>query len=97
MSAFMTRDERETAVDHAADRLSYLVLAFGILVAAAWRGFTGEAAWDLLGLVVLAGAAGLLYRLANGAVTRAWIAVAAASVVGAALVAAIIASGGFGR
>jgi hypothetical protein len=97
MSAFIARDERETAVDHAADRISYLVLAFGVLVAAAWRGFSGDAAWDLLGLVVLAGAAGLVYRLANGAVTRAWIALAAASVVGAAIVAAVIASGGFDR
>ena len=96
MSAFIARDERETAVDHAADRMSYLVLAFGILLAAAWRGFNGEAAWDLLGLVVLAGVAGLVYRLGKGAVTRTWIALAAASVVGAAVVAAIIAGGGFG-
>ena len=97
MSAFIARDERETAIDHAADRLSYLVLAFGTLLAAAWRSFSGEAAWDLLGLVVLAGAAGLVFRLGKGAITRAWIALAAASVVGAALVAAIIAFGGFGR
>ena len=72
MSAFIARDERETAIDHAADRLSYLVLAFGTLLAAAWRSFSGEAAWDLLGLVVLAGAAGLVFRLGKGAITRAW-------------------------
>lgn len=97
MIGFKARDEREAAVDLAADRVSYLVLAFGILAVAAWRGFAGEATWDLLGLVVLSGVAGLAYRLARGAVTRSWIAITAACVVGAALVAIIVASGAFGR
>lgn len=97
MIGFNARDEREAAVDLAADRVSYLVLAFGILAIAAWRGFAGESTWDLLGLVVLSGAAGLVYRFARGAVTRSWVAITAAGVVGAALVAAIIAWGNVGR
>jgi hypothetical protein len=97
MIGFNPRDEREVGVDLAADRVSYLVLAFGVLVAAAWRGFNGEAAWDLLALVVAGGAAGLAYRVLKGAVTRSWIAVAAASFIGAALVAALVAVGGIGR
>lgn len=97
MTSFNARDERETVVDLAADRVSYIVLAFGILLVAAWRGFSGEAAWDLLGLVVLAGAAGLAYRLGKGVVTRSWLAIAAASIVGAGLIAALMAWGGLGR
>jgi hypothetical protein len=93
MNGLLVRDEREAAVDQAADRLSYLVLAFGVLLVAAWRGFNGEAAWDLLGLVILAGAAGLAYRLTKGVVSRSWMLVAAASAIAALVVAAILATG----
>jgi hypothetical protein len=97
MTGLLMRDEREAAIDQAADRLSYLVLAFGVLLIAAWRGFNGEPSWELLGLVVLAGAAGLGYRLLKGVVTRSWIAIAAVSLLGAALVAVIVTAGGLIR
>ena len=86
------RDERETAIDHAADRLSFLVLAYGVLAIAAWRSFNGDATWDLLVLVIAAGAVGLVYRLRKGAVTRAWSIVAGVSVVAAVIIAAILAA-----
>jgi len=92
MTTLGPRDERETAVDNAADRLSYLVLAYGILVIVALRGLNGEASWDLLGLVVIAGAVGLGYRLRNRVVTRPWLAVVAGSIVTAGVLALIIAS-----
>ena len=92
MSAFIARDERETAVDHAADRLSYLVLAFGLLGVAAWRSFAGEPTWDLLGLVVLSGLVGLTYRYRMGVVTRSWATVAAVAAVAAAVVALLMAT-----
>lgn len=93
MTMLGTRDERESAIDNAADRLSYLVLAYGILVIVGLRGLNGEASWDLLALVVLAGAAGLVYRLRRGVVDRPWLVVMIGSLVGAGLLAAIIAAG----
>ena len=90
MNRLVLRDERETGVDHAADRLSYLVLSFGLLAIVAYRSFVdGAASWDLLGLVVLAGAVGTAYRLSRRAVSREWVILAAGTVVVAVVVAAI--------
>jgi hypothetical protein len=91
MTTLLARDEREVAVDHAADRLSYLVLAYGLLAIAAVRGFNGEASWDLLGLVVLGGVVGLAYRLRERVVSRPWTAVLLGSIVVAAAIAAVVA------
>jgi len=67
------RDERETSVDQAADRLAYLVLSFGLLAIVAYRSFAaGEASWDLLALVVLGGLVGTAYRIQKRAVSRRW-------------------------
>ena len=93
MMNLMPRDEREAAVDNAGDRLSYLVLAYGVLAAAAWRSFNGDPTWDLLALVVVAGAAGLAYRLRKGVVTRAWSLVAVLSIAIAAVVGVLVATG----
>lgn len=69
----LMRDERELTVDHAADRLSYLVLSFGLLVVVAWRSLAlGEASWDLLALVLLGGLAGTAYRIRERAASRRW-------------------------
>jgi hypothetical protein len=73
MNRLLVRDEREVNVDQAADRLSYLVLSFGLLVIVAYRSFAhGEAPWDLLGLVVLGGLVGSAYRLRRRAVSGRW-------------------------
>jgi hypothetical protein len=73
MNNLRIRDERETTIDQAGDRLSYLVLSFGLLAIVAYRSFvSGEAAWDLLGLVVLGGLAGSAYRIQKRAVSRQW-------------------------
>jgi hypothetical protein len=93
MTTLVPRDERESAVDNAADRLSYLVLAYGILVIVAIRGLDGEASWDLLGLVVLAGAVGLGYRLRKRVVSRPWLVLMIGTLVGAGLLAAFIIAG----
>ena len=51
--------------------IGYLVLSFGLLVIVAWRAFVlGEASWDLLGLVVLAGAVATAYRGWHEGITR---------------------------
>jgi hypothetical protein len=94
MKALISRDEREQAVDLAADRLSFLVVSYGALLLAAYRSFVlHEVAWDLLGLVVVGGAAGLLFRLRSGVVTRPWTFVLVATMVLAAVAAALIVAG----
>jgi hypothetical protein len=94
MNSLVTRDEREQAIDLAADRISFLVVAYGALLLAAYRSFVlDEAAWDLLGLVVVGGAAGLVYRLRGGVTNRRWTMVLGATVALAAVAAALIALG----
>jgi hypothetical protein len=94
MRSLMSRDEREQAVDLAADRISFLVVAYGALLIAAYRSFVlREVAWDLLGLVVIGGAAGLVYRLRGGVTSRSWSVVLGATIALAAAAAALIALG----
>jgi hypothetical protein len=92
MNHLVPRDEREQGIDHAADRLAYLVLSFGLLVIVAYRSLVdGAASWDLLALVVLGGLVGTLYRLVRRAVSREWMIVAAGTAAVALVVAAIVA------
>ena len=86
-----TRDEREISIDHAADRLAYLVLAFGVLAIVAYRGLVlDEASWDLLLLVVTTGFVGLGYRIWRRAASVSWGFVVAGTAGVAALVAAVL-------
>ncbi len=89
MDRRLPRDERETSVDQAADRLSYLVLSFGLLAIVAYRSLVdGKASWDLLGLVVLGGLVGTAYRVQRRVLSRRWELV----VVGTAAVALVVAA-----
>lgn len=98
MYRLTVRDEREEAVDRAADRLGYLVLAFGLLAIVAYRSFVrGEASWDLLGLVVVSGVVGAAYRWSRGVLTRGALLLLGAAVLAATLVAAVIVVTGIGR
>jgi hypothetical protein len=64
MTLFPRGDEREVAVELAADRLAYVVLAFGILAVVIFRSaLLHEASWDLLALVVVSGVVKLTYRV----------------------------------
>jgi hypothetical protein len=91
MNRWLQRDERESAIDLAADRLAFLVLAFGLLVAVMYRSFVlHEASWDLMGLIVLAGAAGFVYRLQAGVASGRWLALRFAGITLAAIVAAVL-------
>ena len=90
MNRMAPRDEREINVDQAADRLSYLVLSFGLLAIVAYRSFVDrEASWDLLGLVVVGGLVGTAYRARKRAVSRRWALVATGTVAVALIVATI--------
>ncbi len=87
MTSPIARDERERSIDLAADRLAFLVVCYGALALAAYRSFVlGQQTWDLLGLVVLGGIAGLAYRVQNRVVGRSWTLVLVATIVVAAIV-----------
>ena len=92
MTTLISRDERERSVDNAADRLSYLVLAYGVLIVVAIRSLAGESSWDLLSLVVAAGVAGHVYRRWKGVASRSWVVVTIVTAMAAAILAAVIAS-----
>lgn len=71
MKNLLARDEREAAVDRAGDRLAYVVLSYGLLLIVAYRAFVdGQSSWELLALVVLGGAVGGAYRIAQRTATR---------------------------
>ena len=86
------RDEREVAIDGAGDRLAYLVISYGLLLVVAWRSFVDRAApFELLALVVLSGAVGAAYRARHRAFTRDSAIVLGVTILGALVVAAMIA------
>lgn len=92
MNRLISRDEREQAVDLAADRLAVVVLSFGILAIVAWRAFAdSEASWDLLGLLILSGIIGTGYRFGKHATSVRLISVMALAAVIALVVAIVLA------
>jgi hypothetical protein len=91
MTSLVPRDEREARVDLSADRVAYLVVSYGLLVSVAYRSFVaGDAAWDLIGLVVLGGIVGLGYRIREGAVSGRWTLVLLATIAIAFIVACLL-------
>ena len=87
------RDERTVAVENAGYRWSNLVLSFGLLLLTMYRSLVRhEAAWDLLGLVVLGGAVNVAYQWSGRVLYRRWVVMAIvtfalAAVVGVVMVA----------
>ena len=91
MNRSFPRDEREAQVDLVADRLAYLVVSYGLLAAVGYRSFTGAGpTWDLLGLVVLGGVVGMVYRLAKGVLSGGWVLIVVATIVIAIVAGAVI-------
>lgn len=91
MTRLLVRDEREAGIDLTADRLTSMVMSYGLLVIVVYRGFVlGEASWDLLGLVVGGSVVGLAYRAHKRAVSARWVTVLVATTTIAAILAAII-------
>lgn len=86
MPTIVPRDEREQAVDRAADHVAYLVLAYGVLLVVAYRGLVdGQGSFELLALVVGSGFVGAAIRARQGVVTPrtagVWIATALVALV----------------
>jgi hypothetical protein len=91
MTSLVPRDEREARVDLSADRIAYLVVSYGLLVSVAYRSFVdGDAAWDLIGLVVLGGIVGLAYRVRKGVVSGRWTVMLVATIAVAFVVACLL-------
>lgn len=88
MRTMFARDERQTSVDRAGDRLAYLVVSYGALLIAAYRSLVErQPTWDLLALVILGGLVGWAYRAANRVVDRQGILLLGITIVVAAAVA----------
>ncbi|HEX7195603.1 MAG TPA: hypothetical protein VF364_02080 [Candidatus Limnocylindria bacterium] len=91
MTTLVPRNEREAPIAGAADRIGYLVISYGLLLIVAYRSFVnGEATWDLIGLVILAGIAGLAYRTRQGVASGRWTLMLLATMAIAGIVAAVI-------
>ena len=62
----ITHDESGIVTEHASYRWGFLVLAFGLLAAVAYRSFAlGESPWDMLVLVILSGAVTTAYQVVH--------------------------------
>ncbi len=86
------KDERTISVENASYRVAYLFVVFAILVDVGFRAyFYGQAAWELLGLVVMSGALTVGLQARQKVLTRRWGAMVLITVIVAALVASIIA------
>ena len=60
------RDERTIAVENASFRGGFIFLLFALLVDVTCRGlFRNEAAWDLLGLVIVSSGFSTIYQARN--------------------------------
>lgn len=91
-AALMERDERTVAVENAGYRWSSLTLSYGLLIIVAVRAFArGEQPWDLLALVVLAGAVHAAYQASRKVLHRRWVLASALSFAAAAVLALLIA------
>jgi hypothetical protein len=81
------RDERTTFVENASFGLAYKFVGFALLLDVAYRSFTkGDAAWDLLAIVIISGFLSTAYQIRNRIVNRSWaktfvIAIMAASLI----------------
>lgn len=85
------RDERTVLVENASFRWAYLVLSFGLLGLTAYRSFVWrENPWDLMALVVLAGAVPAGYQGYHHVLTSRFAMFALVAAVTGALIASLL-------
>jgi hypothetical protein len=89
----VVRDERTVAVEQASYRFAYVFITFALLLDVMFRGLVrGEAAWDLLAIVIVGGAISSLYQWRHKILTRHSLALALVTGLVAATVAGLIAA-----
>jgi hypothetical protein len=67
------RDERTTVVENASFSLAYKFVGFALLLDVAYRSFAkGDAAWDLLAIVIISGFLTTAYQIRNRIVNKGW-------------------------
>lgn len=85
------RDERTLAVENAGYRWSSYVLSFGLLLLVAYRSFAnGESNWDLLALVIVAGAVNAIYQGTRKVLYQRWVVMSAVTFAIAAVLAGVM-------
>ncbi len=85
------RDERTVATENVSYRWAYLLLSFGLLASTAYRAFvTKEAAWDLLGLVILGGVVSSSYQATHRVLGKRWVRGSLLTMAAAAVVAVLM-------
>ena len=90
-AGYVERDERTIAVENAGYRWSNLVLSFGLLLLTMYRSLVRhEAAWDLLGLVILGGVVNAVYQWSGHVLHRRWLMMTIVTFALAAVVAAVL-------
>ena len=68
------RDERTLAVENASYRWAYMLLTYALFIDVMYRGIVrGEAAWDLLALVILGGLFCAVYQAKRKTLTHGWV------------------------
>lgn len=85
------RDERTVAVENASYRLAFHILSYGLLLLVVYRGFVlQQSNWDMLGLVIVAGAAATYYQSRQNILAKRWLLATVAVMALAALLAAVL-------
>jgi hypothetical protein len=88
-SQWVERDERTVAVENASYRWAYSLVAYALLVDVMYRSLIRhEAAWDLMGLVIVSGVICSAYQARHKILAHGWV----MKVVLAACIAAVIAA-----
>lgn len=89
----VVRDERTAVVEHAGYWFAYLFIFFALLVDVMYRGTASQkAAWELLAIVILAGAISTIYQWWHKILTRQSFKVAVATFIVAGIVATLVAA-----
>ena len=88
----VVRDERTVAVEHASYRWAYILLTYALLADVAFRGLVrGEAAWDLMALVIVSGLFCSAYQARQRILVHGWARKAALLACAAGAIGAVVA------
>jgi hypothetical protein len=73
MKSNILSNERAAVIENTGFRWAFVVLAFGLLLDVAYRGFMlNQPSWDILGLIVLSGLIATFYQVSHKLVVSRW-------------------------